>query len=372
MNVVEYTKELVSHPSVSVQSNAAISDHIQQTLEDRGWQTERVDYHDAEGVLKVNVLGKKGPGEGGVAFFGHTDTVPAENWAFDSPFQPFEKDGRLYGRGACDMKGPVACALAAAERFDAASLRRPIYLICTADEEVHYIGAKVVAERSRMFQEEITKAHGIICEPTRLEVVYAHKGTVGIRAVAHGRAAHSATDAGLNANLKIIPFLWEMKKIHDELQSDPAWRNEEFDPPTPGWNIGVNDHNPVLNITAPESTATIYFRPMPGQDNQRVLDRVRRAAGENDLDLEIRQTGEPPYTPPDSPIVREVLEATGRITPRTVSYGTDAVVFGRHMPLVVFGPGDIAQAHTIDEWIELEQLEQGVELNCRLIERFCL
>ena len=237
---------------------------------------------------------------------------------------------------------------------------------------MHYIGAKVVAKRSEMFNSDVVKAHGIICEPTRLEVVYAHKGTVGIRAVAQGRAAHSATAEGINANLKMIPFLGEMKKIHDELQSDPAYHNDEFDPPTPGWNIGINDNNPVLNITAPQSVATVYFRPMPGQDNAALLDRVRRAAEENDLALEIKQTGEPPYTPPDSELVREVLEATGRTTPCTVSYGTDAVVFGQHMPLVIFGPGNIAQAHTVDEWIELEQLEKGVELNCKLIERFCL
>jgi acetylornithine deacetylase/succinyl-diaminopimelate desuccinylase-like protein len=162
-NAISYTKELVRRASPSYQSNAEVSDYVQETLKRNGFHTERVEYRDAHGVLKVNVLGKKGPGSGGISFFGHTDTVPAEGWKFDDPFKPFEKDGKLYGRGACDMKGPVACALAAAEGFEASDLAKPIYIVCTADEEVGYAGATVVADKSELFQEVLQSA-GIICE----------------------------------------------------------------------------------------------------------------------------------------------------------------------------------------------------------------
>jgi acetylornithine deacetylase len=368
-NAISYTKELVRRASPSYQSNAEVSDYVQETLKRNGFHTERVEYRDAHGVLKVNVLGKKGPGSGGISFFGHTDTVPAEGWKFDDPFKPFEKDGKLYGRGACDMKGPVACALAAAEGFEASDLAKPIYIVCTADEEVGYAGATVVADKSELFQEVLQSA-GIICEPTRLKVVYAHKGTVAITATATGRAAHSSTSEGINANLKTIPFLWEMKKIHDELQDEANW-NREFDPPTAGWNIGINDNNGVLNITSPKSVATVYYRPMPGQDVDAVLERVRRCAQENDLELDLLYTGKPLYTDPNSELVRAVLDVAGDSAAHTVSYGTDGMVIGQHMPVVVIGPGDIAQAHTADEWIEIDQLEKGVELNRKLIQRFC-
>jgi acetylornithine deacetylase len=370
MNALEYAQELIRRRSTSVLSNLEVSDYVEQTLQALGFETERIEYEDARGMLKVNVFGKKGPGSGGVAFFGHTDTVPADDWAMGDPCEPLVKDGRLYGRGSCDMKGPVACALAAAAAVDAAALKAPIFICCTADEEVNYGGAKQVAARSRLFQ-EARSAAGIIAEPTQLEVVYAHKATVGIRATSHGRSAHSSTNEGLNANLAMIPFLAEMKRIHDELQTDPRLRNEEFDPPTCGWNIGINDHTHAVNITAPQSVCTVYYRPMPGQDTEGILRRVRTCAEANGLTLETYEGGAPLYTDPRSPLVQDVLRLAGHEKARTVPYGTDGMVFGQHMPMVVFGPGSIAQAHTNDEWIALEQLEQGTEMFSRLIRHYC-
>src|SRR5262249_35738620 len=153
---------------------------------------------------------------------------------------------------------------------------------------------------SRLFQ-EARAAAGIIAEPTQLEVVYAHKATVGIHATSIGRAAHSSTSEGINANLAMIPFLAEMKRIHDELQTDPRYRNEEFDPPTCGWNIGINDHTRAVNITAPRSVCTVYFRPMPGMDVEAMLRRVRECAHGNGITLELYEGGAPLYTDPNSP-----------------------------------------------------------------------
>jgi acetylornithine deacetylase len=370
MDALAYAKELIRRPSTSAQSNATISDYVEETLRSLGFETERIEYDDPRGVRKVNVLGRKGAGTGGVGFFGHTDTVPADDWALGDPCAPIEKDGRLYGRGSCDMKGPVACALAAAAQFAAADLKAPIYICCTADEEVNYGGAKQVAARSQMFPEACSGV-GIITEPTQLEVVYAHKGTIGIHATSIGRSAHSSTNAGLNANLAMIPFLAEMKRIHDELQTDPRYRNEEFDPPTPGWNIGINDHTRAVNITAPQSICTVYVRPMPGTDTETLLRRVRDCAQANGLQLEIYQSGAPLYTDRNSPLVRDALRLAGRTEPHTVAYGTDGMIFGQHLPMVVLGPGNIAQAHTADEWIALDQLEQGTALYAALIRHYC-
>jgi acetylornithine deacetylase len=370
MQALDIARELVSRASPSRISNAEVSDYAERTLRSVDFETERVEYDDERGVRKVSVIGKKGRGTGGLTFFGHTDTVPADDWSEGDPFRPFVRDGRLYGRGSCDMKGSDACMIAAASRFDASDLARPVYIVLTADEEVGYGGATDVVAHSQMFN-EIKTGRGIIGEPTQLEVVYAHKGALGFVVTSTGRAAHSSTGLGVNANLAMIPFLANMKDIYQELMGDPRWRNGEFHPPVPGWNIGINDGNTAVNITAPRSIATVYCRPMPGTNIEELVRRVRASAAAHDLELKIIGHGRPMYTDPKSEFVQQVLSVAGRERPQTVPYGTDGLCFGEHLPLVVFGPGDIAQAHTADEWIALDQLEKGTELYGKLIERFC-
>jgi acetylornithine deacetylase len=375
MDALSCLKEMIAFESTSALSNAPVSDYVETTLKSLDFATERVDFDDAAGVRKVNIIGKKGSGGGGLAYFGHTDVVPADPWLFDDhgPFTPTVKGDRLYGRGSCDMKGSIACMIDAARQVSAADLKQPIYITCTADEEVGYGGAQQVAERSELFREMVAgDSHGIIGEPTMLEVVYAHKGTYGIRATSHGKAAHSSTREGLNANLAMIPFLTEMKRIHDETEADPAWQHDEFDPPTITWNIGINDHTKAVNITPPQSVCTVYFRPMPGQKPDELLDRVRAAAEEHGLELEVKSRANPLYVQPDSPFVKAMLELADRTTPRTVAYGTDGTMFTALKQLIVFGPGDIAQAHTHDEWIALEQVERGVEMFGRAIKKWCM
>jgi len=374
MDALKYANDLVSFESTSLLSNAPVSDYVEKALKNIGCSTERIEYDDAHGVRKANIIGKLGDGTGGMAYFGHTDVVPADPWFTDEhgPFTPTVVGNRLYGRGSCDMKGSIACMLAAAERIAASELKRPIYITTTSDEEIGYGGAAQVAARSELFREMVEcGAHGVIGEPTMLEVVYAHKGTYGLRAVSHGRAAHSSTREGLNANLAMIPFLVEMKTIYDETESDPQWQNAEFDPPSVSWNIGINDHTRAINITPPECVCTVYFRPMPGVDADALMNRARRAAEDCGIELEVASQAGPMYVDPKSPFIHECLDIAGRKVPKTVSYGTDGAMFGAMKNLVVFGPGGIAQAHTHDEWIALEQLERGAQMYEKCIRRWC-
>ncbi|HUE12815.1 MAG TPA: M20/M25/M40 family metallo-hydrolase [Planctomycetaceae bacterium] len=374
MNALDYTCDLVGFGSISSRTNADVSDYVEAVLKQLEFDTERIEYTDAAGIRKVNVVGKKGVGTGGLAYFGHTDVVPADPWftTEHGPFAPTVKAGRLYGRGACDMKGSIGCILAAAERFPRKSLRSPLYVTCTADEEVGYTGAAEVARRSQLYREMVTGATcGIVGEPTELKVVYAHKGTYGFRAVSHGRAAHSSTRHGMNANLAMIPFLVEMKAIHDETESDPGWQDDRFEPPTVSWNIGINDHTAAVNITAPQSICTVYFRPMPGQKPEILLDRARAAADRRGLEFQVLGAAPPLYVDPKSELVSELLAIVGQAAPQTVTYGTDGTQFTALEKLAVFGPGSIAQAHTFDEWVALEQLDRGTQLYERAIERWC-
>ena len=206
---------------------------METELGKHGFVVERQEYTDAQGVLKVNVIGKKGDGTGGLAYFGHSDVVPAKRWFSDEhgPFEPTVVGERLYGRGSCDMKGSISCMLAAAEQFASGDLNAPLYIVVTADEEVGFHGARKVVEESKHYREMLEHgARAVIGEPTELEVVHAHKGSIKIVATAEGLAAHSSSAKGRNANLNMIPFLAEMKRLHDETESDPKWQNDDFQP----------------------------------------------------------------------------------------------------------------------------------------------
>lgn len=374
MDSLQYSQDLIEFESTSVLSNAPISDYVENALKKIHFATERLEYNDPNGIKKVSIIGKKGEGLGGMAYFGHTDVVPVNSWFSDKhgPFTPKVIDNKLYGRGSCDMKGSIACILAAAEKTPAEKLNKPLYITCTADEEISMEGAIKVAQSSYLYKEMVEGgSNGVIGEPTMLEVVYGHKGTSGFQAISRGKAAHSSTNEGINANLAMIPFLVEMKKLHDETESDPKWKNDEFDPPTLRWNIIIKDYNEAGNITSPQCVCNIRFRPMPGQNIDDLLKRASEAADKCGLEFEMGLSGAPLYVDPNSQFIKEVLQQSGKSIPRTVSYGSDGMAYTAMEKLVVLGPGDIAMAHTFNEWIDLEQLKLGTEIYSKFIDHWC-
>lgn len=372
---LEYTQSLVAFDSVSSNSNVDVTNQIDDWLRALDCEVERVDYIDEKGVAKSNVLAKLGCGTGGLAYFGHSDVVPANTWVFNEhgPFDPTIKDGRLYGRGTTDMKGSVACFLAAMEQFRNQKFSAPVYFCCTADEETGMRGAEQVVKKSVLYREMVAgQSRAIIGEPTMLDVVYGHKGGCSIVVTSRGRAAHSSTKEGTNANWKMIPFLAEMKAMNEEMETDPKWRNEEFNPPTMTMNIGINDQTPAINITPPQSICTVYYRQMPGVDATPLFERCLAAAAVNGLEVDVRFKANPFYVEPDSPFIQECLELAENKTPRTVAYGTDGAWYHELKQAVVMGPGSIAQAHTHDEWLELTEFERGTDLYGRMINRWCV
>jgi len=376
MQVVDYLQELIRFPSVSSESNSEITDCVAEWLVRLGFETERLNYDDEHGIRKSCVQARKGPASGqGLGYFCHTDVVPVSSWSFpkSGPWTPLIADGRIYGRGSCDMKGSLCCMLAAIESLHSTVLKSPLYFVATADEEIGMPGARKVVERSAMYREIVAaQARSIIGEPTQLEIVHAHKGGRAIRVTSIGRAAHSSTGLGLNANLALIPFLYEIRKLYLEMESSPEWRDDRFSPPTPSLNIVICDTNSGLNITSAKSHCTVYFRPMPGQDADGMVERMRRLAESCGLQFELLFAGSPLYTDPETPFIRELLELTSQPSSRTVAYGTDGAIFTELRNIAVCGPGDIAQAHTDDEWISLEQLERGTSLYEQAIRRWCL
>jgi len=370
IDVFEATAEFVSHDSSSKKSNAGVSRAISKWMRKVGLKVEQIEYDD--GVKKVNLVGKKGKGTGGLALMAHCDVVPAEDWvATPDPFKLTAKGSKVYGRGSADMKGSIACMLAAVERLPLSELKCPVYVVTTSDEEVGCFGAEAVQKRSRTLRQSKVR-YGVIGEPTMLDVVYAHKGSSVIQVLSKGRSAHSSTGKGINANHKLIPFLNDMVQLGAKLQATKKWQHKDFTPPYVGWNIVMGDGGTASNITAPESHATINCRQMPGQDWSPIFKQVRQSAKKHGVQVNIHNNLSPLDTPIDSRVIREALAVTGKRKPKTAAYGTDGMVFGTEMELVVMGPGDIQQAHTNTEWMENDQFAQGINAFEAMIRRFCI
>lgn len=368
MAALDLARQLVAIRSVSRHSNREIANLLANVLERGGFAVERLSYRDEADEEKVSLVARLGEGPGGFGFFSHSDTVPGEGWDRD-PFSPTVEAGRLIGLGSCDMKGPLAAALTAALSVDASRLRRPLFVVITADEEVGYGGARQVAAASRLFREQ-GPVQGVVTEPTRLRPVHAHKGGAQIQVVAQGVAAHTSTDRGVSANFLIAPFLAEMAELARLLKTDPSYGNPDFDPPTLGFNLVMNDGGCRHNVTAARTECTVSFRPMPNDRSGEVLERVVQSARRHGLEVNTAY-----YTPfntdPAAEIVQAALAVTGADRSITVPYGTDGAVLNPYLQLVVLGPGDIGQAHTVGEWIEVAELERAVEVYRSLIERLC-
>lgn len=385
MDALQLTRELVAFESPSHTSNRDVSHFLAERLESLGFTIELDTYESDTGVEKVNVLAHKpatassqtsaasASSNRGLAYFCHSDVVPAESWTGPGgAFSPTEYGGKLYGRGSCDMKGSVASMVSAISRLSDTPLTAPLYFVCTADEEISYLGAHHLVANSPLYREMVAQQpRAIIGEPTELDVVYAHKGICELYVVSEGESAHSSTRDGLNANLAMIPFLHELKQIYDETESNKSWTNDEFDPPTMSLNIGINDHTRALNVKPARSTCTIFYRPLPGVDDQPLMDRIRQAAGRQGLQFEVHARCGAVYTPADSDFVTEAVTVAGHERPLTVSYGTDAGALTELNDKIVCGPGSIMQAHTSSEFIELDQLVRGTDLFEKFLRRWC-
>lgn len=369
MQALEYAKSLIAFPSISRRSNQPVSQWVADRLTQMGFEIEWLTFVDDLGETKVNVVAKREPirsgaSSDGVAYLCHTDVVPADDWSLQEsgPFEPRVIDDRLYGRGACDMKGSLACALAAAETVPIQKQMGPLYFVCTADEEVGTVGARQVRDQSKIFQQmRETETIGLVGEPTRLQVIHSHKGGFGIELTSRGISAHSSTRDGINANHRLIPILPMLLEIQRECEQRRDLQNPLFDPPTLSWNIVLSNQPRAMNITPSTAKAKVFFRPMPGVDHGSLVRRVQEEAERLGLEIHLIDSTPAFHVDEDSEAVHFMLELTGNKAAGTVCYTTDGGILQSLPHMVVCGPGDLAQAHRSDEYIELGQLQAGTE-----------
>jgi len=370
--------DLVAFPILGGQANLELIGYLEAYLNALGVDTNRVP--DPAGADKACLHARIGPAvDGGVILSGHTDVVPVEGqtWTSD-PFKLTEHDSRLYGRGACDMKGFLACVLAAIPSFLAADLQRPIYLAFSFDEEIGCVSGQLLAEAIREFYSE-RPAYCIVGEPSMLQPVLGHKGIVVDKVTVHGSAGHSSrirTEvSAVHEAARLV--LW-LEDYMNELVSE-GHLDDRFDPPHSSLHVGQLHGGSAHNIVADTAWFTVDIRNIP-RDSQEDIRRafaafakthqakLQERFAEARIEIESFHPTVPALdTPNDSPAARFIAELTGRSDFAAVAYAAEAGQFSNAgFGTVICGPGDIAQAHRADEFIALEQLEGGVAMLKRL------
>jgi acetylornithine deacetylase len=358
--------DLVAIPSVSPMSNRPVIDYAIEHLDPRVWRCHCDSYVDAAGTPKTNLIALTQNAlnaRAELAFLCHTDTVPFDpDWA--EAVHPVLRCGRIYGRGSCDVKGHLACVLAALSDFDMASLEKPLALILTADEEVGCVGAKRIAAQSAIHTRYL-----LIGEPTGLQPVRAGKGYALATITLRGREAHSAFPSkGHSAIYDAARVIGALERIARELEE---YEDHAFDPPFTTLNIGLIQGGTAKNIVPGECRLVVEWRPIPSQDPDLVPNRISEelAAFEAELDV---QRMDPAFSPSATgDLVGFLMAATGSQL-GTISFGSEAAHMSRlAKEVVVFGPGDMGVAHKTGEFVPLAELDQCVAHLKRAIERFC-
>ncbi len=312
---------------------------------------------------RTNVLARllpKGKVQQRILLAPHMDTVGGSEMP-GQLFTPRLKNGRLFGRGACDTKGCVAAMLSALMQVARAGPRpahTEIIFAALVDEECRQIGSRALAASG--FKADLA----IVGEPTRLKVVTAHKGVLWLQLQTHGKAAHGARpELGRNA-------VHLMARVVDALETDYAALLRKQKHPLlghPSVNVGFIQGGKQPNIVPAECVISLDRRTLPGESNAQVIREIKNFLRQKGLSAQITETQDSPCLPletdPGLKIVEQFLKQVGQRSPAGVDYFSDAGVLAESgIPSVLFGPGDIAQAHTPDEWIALSQLEQGTKL----------
>jgi acetylornithine deacetylase len=373
---LEMLARLVSFDTESAKSNLALVDFAEAYL--RSWNVPVVRVPNDAGD-KAALYATLGPQDrGGVVLSGHTDVVPVTGQAWTSdPFALRVENGRIFGRGAVDMKGFDALALALVPEFLAVDLKTPIHILLSYDEETTCLGVANVIGR---FGADLPRPRAaIVGEPTELAVVDAHKSVVTFQTIVHGFEAHSAKPhLGASAVMAAADLVAELNRIADEMmeRGDPGGR---FDPPYTTVHVGTIHGGNARNIMAKECTFHWEFRGLPTLDPAEIPSRFERFArevaqkrlnrfgdfGRIDNALEVSVPGLAPETGSEAEVL--ALRLVGRNRTETVPFGTEAGHFqAAGIPTIVCGPGSIDQAHQPDEYITAEQFEAGAAFMRRL------
>ncbi|MEO0399945.1 MAG: acetylornithine deacetylase [Pseudomonadota bacterium] len=375
---IDWLARLVAFDTTSSKSNLALIDDVDAHFKAHGAETWRVPSEDGQ---KANLYAMIGPATpGGVVLSGHTDVVPIEGQEWDTdPWTLTEKDGRLYGRGTCDMKAFSAIALSLLPQMAAAPLKRPIIFALSYDEEVGCLGAPFMIKE---IAERLPAPEAVIVgEPTMMRVVDGHKGIASFRTTVTGHTTHSSqTDRGVSAveaAAKLITKIVAMREGRAR-HADPE---SPFEPPYSTMTVNVANGGTQLNIMAAECVFEWDCRVLPGEASDEIREEFEDYA--RGVQSEMRDkaagcrietvclTNAPALSPAGDNRAAELAKAlTGHNVSDVVPYVAEAGQFQEAgFSTVVCGPGSIDQAHQANEFIDIAQIGACREFIEKLIVR---
>lgn len=371
--------DLVAFPTVSSDGNLELVAYVSDLLSSLGASISLS--LDATGT-KANLFATIGEeADGGIILSGHTDVVPVEgqDWSSD-PFTLVERDGRLYGRGTCDMKGFLAICLAMAPRFAAADLKHPLHLAFTYDEEVGCLGGRELVRELR--KATFKPAAAIVGEPSSMRVIEGHKGCYEYTTIFTGLEGHaSRPDLGVNAIEIATLFVGRLLELGGELKRR-ANPNNRFEPHWSTVQVGLIQGGMARNVIAGQCEVEWEIRTVQPEDadfiktgmhafaEDQLKPAMQRVHPEADIVTHVIGEVEGLQVVPSSCARQLVSELTGANDAEVVAFGTEAGLFQScGIPTVICGPGSIEQAHKPDEYVEVAQLEAGIAMMDRLLER---
>ena len=376
MTAVDLLARLVGFNTVTRESNLELIEFIEHYLAGYGVESRRIESDDGR---KANLLARIGPNvEGGVVLSGHTDVVPVDGqpWTTD-PFTLTERDGRLYGRGSCDMKGFIACALAEVPRWVELDLTRPVWLAFSYDEEIGCQGAPRMIER--LVADCPRPAAVIVGEPTLMQPVTQQKGITTLSTTVTGVEAHSSqVYQGVSAIHVAARLVTKIEDIMGELK-DEGCCNQAFNVEHSSLHVGKIQGGTAVNIMARECTFEWEIRHLPEDGFEAIHARFTAFSDQLEREMSYRDTRVAITTTPVTATVPALADRDNRAAlgicqalmgeqpPEAVAYATEAGQFQEAgLEAIICGPGSIGQAHQPDEFISVEQLDLGATFMQRL------
>ena len=367
--------ELIKFQTVSGTSNLALIDYCEKRLSKVGASSFRTSDEAKKRFNLFSTVNGKGKINGnGIILSGHTDVVPAsaKEWTSD-PFTSKEKNNKVYGRGACDMKGVIACSLALAPYFASQNLKKPIHFSFTYDEETACQGAPVMIKELK--KRNLNCSVCIVGEPTNMKAVQAHKGCYEYSTYFTGLAGHgSAPDKGVNAVEYATRFINKLLELREELKKRKP-KNSIFTPPYTTLGVGRIKGGLARNVIADQCVVDWELRPVVPEDGVYVnktmdtyvkdvlLPEMKKVYPKADIKKEIIGEIIGFNKEENSDAINLVCNLTGDNSREVVSFGTEAGLFQEiGISTVVCGPGSVEPAHTIDEFVSYEQLKKCLAL----------
>ena len=381
MKTVEILESLIGFDTVSRNANMALINYVAELFDAAGISYTILKNETGD---KGNLYASVGPlDRGGVMLSGHTDVVPVtgQDWTKD-PFRLTVADGRYYGRGTTDMKGFVACAVAALLKANSQNLKTPLHLALSYDEEIGCLGVHSLIDMLDAAPHR--PAMCIVGEPTNLAVATGHKGKTALKAVCTGKEGHSAlAPFALNALHLACDFVAELRDMQYSLaQSGP--QDADYDVPYTTVHVGKIIGGDVLNIVPNRCEVFFEIRNI-AQDNpcflmdemrqraKKIVTQAKEKASEANIEIIITNSYPGLNTPTDAKVVEFVKGLTMANDTIKVAYGTEGGLFSSKIdvPTVICGPGSMAQGHKPDEYVSIEQIERCDAMLERLIAKLC-